>query len=79
MDTQREEEKDKFIALSKSLYYAFPKTQFQHISTSSDFKEFESKLSLFIQERCSQFPTFAFWMSYLNMVDLFLHFARATE
>ena len=74
MNTQSEEEKDKFIALSKSLYNTFPKTQTQHLSISSDFKGFESKLSLFIQERCSQFPAFAFWMSYLNMADLFLNF-----
>ena len=60
MDTQIAEEKDKFIALSKSLYYTFPKTQFLHLCTSSDFKEFENKLSLFIQERWSQFPTFVF-------------------
>ena len=61
--------KNKFIALSKSLFYAFPK---------SDFKEFESKLSLFIQRRCSQFPTFVFWMSSLNITDLFFKFVRAT-
>ena len=60
MDTQSEEEENKFIALSKSLFYAFPKIQFRHLCKSSDFKEFESKLSLFIQKRCSQFPTFAF-------------------
>ena len=52
MDTESEEEKDKFIALSKSLYYIFPKTKFQHLCTSRDFKEFESKQSSFIQERC---------------------------
>ena len=79
MDTQTAEEKDKFIALSKSLYYTFPKTQFQHLCTSSDFKKFENKLSLFILERCSQFSTFAFWMSYLNMADLSLNFVRATR
>ena len=71
IDTQSKEEKGKFITLSKSLYYAFPQTQFQHLCTSSDFKKFERKLSLLIQERCSQFLTFAFWMSYLNMADLF--------
>ena len=53
----------------------FKKTQF---CTSRDFKQFESELLLFIQKRCSQFPTFAFWMSYLNMADLFLNFVRAT-
>ena len=79
MDTQREEEKDKFLALSKSLCYAFPKTQFQHFFTFNDFKGFERKLSLFVQERCSQFPTFVFWMSYLNMADLSLNFIRAKQ
>ena len=79
IETQSEEEKAKFIALSKDLYHAFPKTQFQYLCTSSDFKEFESKLLLFIQERCSQFPTFTFWMSYLNMADLFLNFIRAIQ
>ena len=78
VDKLKAEEKDKFIAMSKSLYYAFPKTQFQHVCTSSNFKEFESKLSLFIRERCSQFSTVAFWMSYLNMADLFLNFVRVT-
>ena len=74
MDTQSKEEKNKFIVLSKSLYHTLPKTQFQRLYTSRNFKEFKSKLSLFIQERCSQFPTFAFWMTYQNMIDLFLHF-----
>ena len=32
MDTQSKKEKDKLIALSKSLNYAFPKIQFQHLS-----------------------------------------------
>ena len=52
IDTQYAE-KDKFIALFKSLYYTSPKTQFQHLCTSSDFKVFENKLSIFIHERCS--------------------------
>ena len=60
IDTYSVEEKEKFITLTKCLYYPFPKTQFQHLCTSGDFKEFESKLSLFIQERCNQFPNFAF-------------------
>ena len=46
--TDSEEEKDKFIALSKILYHPFSKALFQHHCTSNDFKEFESKLSLFI-------------------------------
>ena len=45
MNTQSTDEKDKFIILSKSLYYAFLETQFQHLCTSSDLKKFESKLS----------------------------------
>ena len=69
MDPQNVKKKDKFIALSKSLFYTFPKTQFQYLCISNNFKEPESKLSLFIQDRCSQFPTFAFLMSYLNMAD----------
>ena len=48
MATQSAEEKDKFIALSKSLFHAFSKTQFQHLCLLSDFREFESKLLLFI-------------------------------
>ena len=71
--------KKKINSLSKSLYYAFPKTQFQHLCTSRDFKEFEIKQSLFIQEKCNQFQTFAFWINYLNMVDLFLNFVCSTR
>ena len=63
--------------INKVYIVLFSKTQFPHLCTSTDFKEFENKLSLFIQERCSQFPTFVFWMSYLNMADYFLNSVRA--
>ena len=59
MDTQWRRKKSSLPCL-KVYIMLFPKTQFQHLCPSNDFKEFKSKLTLFIQEICSQFPTFAF-------------------
>ena len=75
MDTQRVEEKDKFISLSKSLFYAFPKT----IPISQHIKWFEKcwKQTVIIYSgEMQSISNFAFWMSYLNMTDLFLNFVR---
>ncbi|KAL8572752.1 hypothetical protein ACOMHN_030334 [Nucella lapillus] len=80
MDTQSEEERDTFTALCTRLRQAFPKPSFQEVTrTSSELQEFSSKLSSFIQERGNQFPTFSFWISYLDMADLLLNFVRATR
>lgn len=68
-----------YRTLLEALASAYPKPEFLTLLESTALKRFQQHLDNYITEKCSANPTYRFWCSYINMIELLLTFIRATR
>ena len=78
LETVSEEDAERYGEMVKCLYSSFPSQQYTDLLKGSSFQGMVKAYDNFIQDRSND-VTFAFWTSYLEMVEDVLLFIRATR
>eukprot|EP00794_Sanderia_malayensis_P013136 gene13136-14488_t len=65
--------------LSEKLAAEFPTAKYCLLVDSDDFGKLWKDLFIFANSQASKYPTFALWMTYIEMVQILLLFLRATR
>ena len=79
LDFISDDERNTFGHVVYDLKAAFSDGNFIEVAESEDVQNFARKLKEFTNERGKSSPTFAYWLSFLEMVDILLEFVRATR
>ena len=78
MQSVTEEEAQKVKQLMADLQGAFPNPEYRNLLDSDRYAEFEESFHQFLEANKNR-PTFQFWNSYLDMVEVLLLFLRGTR
>ena len=78
LKTLSEEEQEQASDLMKKLQDSFPSDEHKQIVSGEQFDGLQSKYTTFVINQSTS-PTFAFWSSYIDMVEQLLLFIRATK
>lgn len=77
---QLPQEKADFIQeIASELNASFPGNKYDELVNSATFEAVKEEYNSFISEKSQESPTFKFWISYIEMVDVLLQFVRATR
>eukprot|EP00794_Sanderia_malayensis_P000765 gene765-55_t len=71
--------KEKVVALIEKLAAEFPTAKYCLLVDSDDFGKLWKDLFIFADSQASKYPTFALWMTYIEIVQILLLFLRATR
>lgn len=78
-ESLQESESENLDVIDDKLLAHFYENIAQLISVDQDFTSWKTSYECFIQKRSEENPTFAFWSTYIEMVQLLLLFIRATR
>ena len=67
------------ICALENLAARFPHEEYLTKVMSQEFEELRSAIVTFVQSEALKKPTFALWLSYIEMVQVLLLFLRATR
>ena len=70
---------EKLSIIGEKLLSNFEENMAELLSVDEDFTYWKTAYESFIQKRSEENPTFAFWSTYIEMVQLMLLFIRATR
>lgn len=79
LDFMSDDERNSLEYVVHDLKAAFSNGTFTEVAESDDVRNFLRKLNEFTSEKGKSSPTFAYWLSFLEMVDILLEFVRATR
>ena len=79
METLPEEDAKEYTNIIHPVKLSFTSENLESMCTSDDFLNLTSKYEGFIEEMKKANPTFTFWSSYIEMVQILLLFVRATR
>ncbi|XP_061913285.1 uncharacterized protein LOC133656293 isoform X2 [Entelurus aequoreus] len=71
--------RDECMAVISEIKDTFPDRTVDVLCANQKFDQMCSKYALFVEKRTAENPTFAFWSSYIDMVQILLLFVRATR
>ena len=77
LDFMSDDERNSLEYVVHDLKAAFSNGTFTEVAESDDVRNFLRKLNEFTSEKGKSSPTFAYWLSFLEMVDILLEFVRA--
>ena len=78
LDQLPTDERISALDLARDVNTSFPSTFVDRVQ-SQDIHDLLTKLEIFTESKCKSCPTFAFWNSYLELVEILLLFIRATR
>ena len=78
-DTLSNDESEKLDAIAISLLESVGKDIPDICCNNSEFIKWKEAYNSFVEKSCAENPTFAFWSTYIDMVQLLLTFIRATR
>lgn len=79
LDTLPPEEKNECMDVISEIKCAFQDRTMDVLCANEKFEKMCSKYVDFVKRRSAENPTFAFWSSYIDMVQILLLFVRATR
>ena len=79
LDSLQEAEAKEMLDAIRKLDLSFPTESFTDACDTEDFQIVKDRYQIFVEEQKEKSPTFAFWSSYIEMVQLLLLFIRATR
>ena len=78
LDQLPTDERISALDLARDMNTSFPSTFVDRVQ-SQDIHDLLTKLEIFTESKCKSCPTFAFWNSYLELVEILMLFIRATR
>lgn len=78
-DTLSNDESEKLDAIAVSLLGSVGKDIQDICCSNSEFMKWKEAYNSFVEKSSAENPTFAFWSTYIDMVQLLLTFIRATR
>ena len=78
-ESLQDSESEKLGVIGNKLLTCFDENMPQLVSVDQDFASWKTANECFIQKHSEESPTFAFWSTYIEMVQLLLLFIRATR
>ena len=78
-DTLSNDEFEKLDAIAISLIESVGKDMPDICCNNSEFIKWKEAYNSFVKKSCAENPTFAFWSTYIDIVQLLLTFIRATR
>lgn len=79
LDSLPPEERDEYMDVINEIKGAFPERAMDALCANEKFAKMCSKHTDFVERKSAENPTFAFWSSYIDMVQILLLFVRATR
>lgn len=79
LDTISPETADRYMSLLNKMESAYPDAQFQQYLIGDDFTYLMQEYAQHVSAHSASNPTYAFWSSYIDMVQTLLMFIRATR
>lgn len=74
-----EDEKVHALKICADLHASFPSRDFDSLVEGSELMSLNDKYSQYITQMSQEYPTFAFWSSYIELIEALLAFIRATR